>query len=330
MALVIADRVKETTTTTGTGAISLAGAATNFRAFSSVMSNADTTYYAIIDDTNNAFEIGLGTYASSGNTITRTTVLTSSNSNNAVDFGSGSKDVFLTYPADKAVAKDASGDISVNISGQPDANLGDVVATQLDIQAQGDLRLQDSLGGDYVALQAPSSVASSYTLTFPLSDGSADQVIKTDGSGQLGFVNNITSVVAGNGLTGGATSGDATVTVGAGAGVTVNSADVAVTMPVQAFVQFVGGNAAGTLAVSITNSANVSSITDLGVGNYRVNFSSTLSSEPAVTVSANNVQANTNFGINVNAVNTNSVTILCIENGSAKDKDEISVIAVAD
>ena len=56
MALVIADRVKETTTTTGTGAISLAGAATNFRAFSSVMSNADTTYYAIIDDTNNAFD----------------------------------------------------------------------------------------------------------------------------------------------------------------------------------------------------------------------------------------------------------------------------------
>ena len=188
MALIIADRVKETTTTTGTGAISLAGAATNFRAFSSVMSNADTTYYAIIDDTNNAFEIGLGTYASSGNTITRTTVLTSSNSNNAVDFGSGSKDVFLTYPADKAVAKDASGDISVNISGQPDANLGDVIVTQLDIQAQGDLRLQDSLGGDYVALQAPSSVASSYTLTFPLADGSAGQVIKTNGSGQLSFV----------------------------------------------------------------------------------------------------------------------------------------------
>ena len=326
MALVIADRVKETTTTTGTGAISLAGAATNFRAFSSVMSNADTTYYAIIDDTNNAFEIGLGTYASSGNTITRTTVLTSSNSNNAVDFGSGSKDVFLTYPADKAVAKDASGDISVNISGQPDANLGDVVATQLDIQAQGDLRLQDSLGGDYVALQAPSSVASSYTLTFPLSDGSADQVIKTDGSGQLGFVNNITSVVAGNGLTGGATSGDATVTVGAGAGVTVNSADVAVTIPVKAFVNF---NGTGT--VSIRNSAGVGSITDLGTGNYQVNWSSTLSSRPAVTASANNVATNDNFGINVNNVNDTRAQLFCTEGGaSGVDKSELQVIAVAD
>tara|TARA_A100000171_G_scaffold50328_1_gene61434 strand:- start:596 stop:1576 length:981 start_codon:yes stop_codon:yes gene_type:complete len=326
MALVIADRVKETTTTTGTGAISLAGAATNFRAFSSVMSNADTTYYAIIDDTNNAFEIGLGTYASSGNTITRTTVLTSSNSNNAVDFGSGSKDVFLTYPADKAVAKDASGDISVNISGQPDANLGDVLVNQLDIQAQGDLRLQDSLGGEYVALQAPSGVASSYTLTFPMSDGSADQVIKTNGSGQLSFVNNITSVVAGNGLTGGATSGDATVTVGAGAGVTVNSADVAVTMPVKAFVNF---NGTGT--VSIRNSAGVGSITDLGTGNYQVNWSSTLSSRPAVTASANNVTTNDNFGINVNNVNDTRAQLFCTEGGSSGvDKSELQVIAVAD
>jgi hypothetical protein len=63
-----------------------------------------------------------------------------------------------------------------------------VLVNQLDIQAQGDLRLQDSLGGEYVALQAPSGVASSYTLTFPVSDGSADQVIKTNGSGQLSFV----------------------------------------------------------------------------------------------------------------------------------------------
>ena len=109
MALVVADRVKETTTTTGTGAISLAGAATNFRTFSSVLSNADTTYYAIVDNANFAFEVGLGTYASSGNTITRTTVLSSSNSNSAVNFGAGSKDVILTYPADKAVFEDADG-----------------------------------------------------------------------------------------------------------------------------------------------------------------------------------------------------------------------------
>tara|TARA_S200002703_G_scaffold74966_1_gene64606 strand:- start:484 stop:2388 length:1905 start_codon:yes stop_codon:yes gene_type:complete len=114
MALVVADRVKETTTSTGTGAISLAGAEPNFRTFSSVLSDGDTTYYAIIDDTNTAFEVGLGTYASGGNTITRTTVLSSSNSNNAVSFSAGSKDVLLTYPADKSAYLDGSNQLVIN------------------------------------------------------------------------------------------------------------------------------------------------------------------------------------------------------------------------
>jgi hypothetical protein len=167
MALVVADRVKETTTSTGTGAISLAGAEPNFRTFSSVLSDADTTYYAIIDDNNLAFEVGLGTYASSGNTITRTTVLASSNSNNAVNFSAGTKDVFLTYPADKSVNRDASGNVS--------------------IPAQGDLRLEDASGGQYVALQAPATVGSSFTFTLPSADGSANQLLQTDGSGNLSF-----------------------------------------------------------------------------------------------------------------------------------------------
>tara|TARA_B100001989_G_C24546317_1_gene471027 strand:- start:707 stop:2359 length:1653 start_codon:yes stop_codon:yes gene_type:complete len=170
-------------------------------------------------------------------------------------------------------------------------------------------------------------------LNWPTADGTADQILKTDGSGQLSFVNqpsggsgDITSVVAGNGLTGGATSGDATVTVGAGAGVTVNSADVAVTMPVQAFVNF---NGTGTVA--IRNSAGVGSITDLGTGNYQVNWSSTLSSRPAVVASSNNVASNNNFGINVNNVNDTRAKLFCTENGAAAvDKSEVLVIAVAD
>ena len=114
MALVVKDRVKETTTSTGTGAISLAGAQPNFRTFSSVLSNSDTTYYAIIDNTNLAFEVGLGTYATSGNTITRTTVLSSSNSNSAVNFSAGTKDVLLTYPADKSAFLDGSNQLVIN------------------------------------------------------------------------------------------------------------------------------------------------------------------------------------------------------------------------
>jgi hypothetical protein len=113
MALVVADRVKETTTTTGTGAITLAGAEVNFVAFSSVLSDGDTTYYAIVDDANQDFEVGLGTYATSGNTLTRTTVLASSNGGSAVDLSAGSKEVFINYPAGKSVYLDGSGQLVI-------------------------------------------------------------------------------------------------------------------------------------------------------------------------------------------------------------------------
>ena len=111
MALVVKDRVKETTTSTGTGAITLGGAADNFVTFSSVLSDTDTTYYAIVDDGNDDFEVGLGTYASGGNTLTRTTVLASSNAGSAVNLQAGEKNVFITYPADKSVYLDAAGEL---------------------------------------------------------------------------------------------------------------------------------------------------------------------------------------------------------------------------
>lgn len=115
MALVVKDRVKETTTTTGTGAITLAGAVAGFQAFSGVLSDSDTTYYAIVHRDTAEFEVGLGTYSSS--TLTRTTVLESSNSGSAVNFTSGTKDIFITYPAEKSVYLDASDVLSVgNIS----------------------------------------------------------------------------------------------------------------------------------------------------------------------------------------------------------------------
>ena len=114
MALVVKDRVKETTTTTGTGTVTLGGAVQGYQTFTSVLSNADTTYYAIIDYTNHAFEVGLGTFTSSGTTLARTTILESSNSGSAVDFGSGTKEVFITYPAEKSVYLDASNQLVIN------------------------------------------------------------------------------------------------------------------------------------------------------------------------------------------------------------------------
>lgn len=102
MPLVIADRVKETTTTTGTGTITLAGAASGFRSFS-VIGNGNTTYYAIVDPTTGAWETGVGTYSTTGPTLARTTVLSSSNSNALVSFAAGTKEVFVTLPASRAI-----------------------------------------------------------------------------------------------------------------------------------------------------------------------------------------------------------------------------------
>jgi len=107
MALVVKDRVQETTTTTGTGTITLAGAVTGFQSFS-VIGDANTTYYAIVGGAE--FEVGLGTYTLSGTTLSRTTVLESSNSGSLVNFSAGTKNVFVTYPAEKAVYQDANGD----------------------------------------------------------------------------------------------------------------------------------------------------------------------------------------------------------------------------
>lgn len=89
------DRVKETSTTTGTGALTLAGAASGFRAFSDVLSDTDLVHYVITHQSATEWECGVGTFASSGTTLTRTRVKASSNSGSAVSFGSGTKDVFI-------------------------------------------------------------------------------------------------------------------------------------------------------------------------------------------------------------------------------------------
>lgn len=102
MPLVVKDRVKETTTTTGTGTITLAGASVGFQAFS-VIGDGNKTYYAISASGSSEFEVGIGTYTLSGTTLSRDTILESSNSGNAVNFSAGSKDVFVTYPAEKSV-----------------------------------------------------------------------------------------------------------------------------------------------------------------------------------------------------------------------------------
>jgi len=99
MAFVLADRVKETTTTTGTGTVTLLGASTGYQSFSAI-GNANTTYYTIAGQSGSEWEVGIGTYTSSGTTLSRDTVLASSNGGSLVVFSAGTKDVFVTQPAE--------------------------------------------------------------------------------------------------------------------------------------------------------------------------------------------------------------------------------------
>jgi hypothetical protein len=105
MALVIANRVKETTTTAGTGTVTLLGASAGFQSFA-VVGNGNTTYYTIAAQTGTEWEVGVGTYTSSGTTLARTTVLSNSSGTqpSALSFSAGTKDVFVTYPSEYSVS----------------------------------------------------------------------------------------------------------------------------------------------------------------------------------------------------------------------------------
>jgi len=119
MALVINDRVKETSTTTGTGTFSLAGAETGFETFVSGVGDGNTTYYAISHDGTNEWEVGVGTVTDAGtDTLSRDTIISSSNSDAAVNFTAGGKTVFCTLPAKKTISPvmDATGFVVTHAS----------------------------------------------------------------------------------------------------------------------------------------------------------------------------------------------------------------------
>lgn len=112
MALTFADRVKETSTTAGTGTLTLAGAAFGFQSFAAI-GNTNTTYYAIYDGVSGDWEVGIGTYTASGTTLSRDTILSSSNAGVAVPFSSATKEVFVTYPSERSVYRDSANTYTV-------------------------------------------------------------------------------------------------------------------------------------------------------------------------------------------------------------------------
>jgi len=183
MALIVKDRVKETTATTGTGTITLAGAADGFQSFS-VIGDGNTTYYAITDTVTGEWEVGLGTYTTSGTTLSRDTVLESSNAGSLVNFGSGDKDVFVTYPAERAVYLDGAGSavtsLDVATLGATTANIttanitaGTVTTAPTSANDLANKIYVDSIAAAGLHYHSPVRVESPIALTVTYNNGTA-------------------------------------------------------------------------------------------------------------------------------------------------------------
>ena len=195
MALVLNDRVKETTTTTGTGTINLAGAATNFETFVAGIGDGNTVYYAIVHQNQAEFEVGLGTVTdASPDTLSRTTILSSSNNDGLVSFSAGTKDVFCTLPASKTVFEDASS--NVTLPGTLDVDGGitvdnitidgteiDLSSGNLTLDAAGDIIL-DADGGDITFKDAGTEIGhlSNSSSDFIISSAVNDKDLKFQGT----------------------------------------------------------------------------------------------------------------------------------------------------
>ena len=195
MALVINDRVKENSTTEGTGTFNLNGAVTGFEDFVAGIGDANTTYYAIFNQGTTEWEVGLGTVTDAAtDTLARTTIITSSNSDSAVDFSSGTKDVFCTLPASKAVYLDASNapvgalanvveDTSPELGGNLDVGAYDITsASNADIDIIPNGTGDVNLGAD--AVQVGDNDANA-TLT---TQGTGDLILNTNNGTNAGSI----------------------------------------------------------------------------------------------------------------------------------------------
>ena len=174
MAFVINDRVKETTTTTGTGAFALGGAVQGFETFASGIGNSNTTYYAIFNPATSEFEVGLGTLDGDSSDLARTTVISSSNSDSAVNFSAGTKDVFCTMPASKAVIEHPDNDVAIG------RNLTVGALLKLPTNTANKILVADGTSFEEVDMSGDATIASGGALTLASSGVSAASYTSTN------------------------------------------------------------------------------------------------------------------------------------------------------
>ena len=154
MALVIKDRVKQTSTTTGTGTLTLNGTVDGFQTFAAALSDGDTTYYAILEPSTNEWEVGLGTWTEGSSLLARTTVLASSNSGSAVNLTAQSE-VFITQPAGKAAFFNADGDLA--LTRDPQSALQAATKQYVDTIAAAGIHYHDP-----VRVESPTNLNATY------------------------------------------------------------------------------------------------------------------------------------------------------------------------
>ena len=309
MALVIKDRVRQTSTTAGTGTITLSGSVTGFQDFS-VIGTGNTTYYTIADQSGANWEVGLGTYTSP-NQLSRDTVYESSNGNALVDFTSVIKDVFVTLPAEGFASPPAIGGTTPNtITGTvltttqsqlfttvTPGNAGEAVMI---MTGNGggydvlDIYMDDGAGGkypvrftggtiqngcyvlspdyltnyQYIQFACPSGMSAYYTLTFPPTAGSNNQVLKTDGSGNLSWTTPTSGTVTSVGGTGsvsgitltGTVTGSGNLTLGGTLSLVSPGAIGSTTPSTGKFTTVESTVATGTAPFTVASTTNVANL----------------------------------------------------------------------